>query len=151
MHTWTPRADEWALEVEPEDTVQTGNRAGRCDGGADLAARIADQSREASRCAIAPMRPRNGSHAVGRRLVVKENPAATIDLQIDKTGCQEDTRLKAHLRTTGRNLGPRPEPSDAAVFNEQRSLDMPVVTVKNAIGQNGVPISNCAIVLARIH
>ena len=68
------------------------------------------------------MRSGNGAHAVDRRLIVEENAAAAIDLQIDEARGQEGAGRQARLRPIGRNLAPRRKTSDAAVPNQHRGF-----------------------------
>ena len=88
------------------------------------------------------MRPGDGAHAVGRRLIVEENAAAAIDLQIDEARGQEGAGRQARLRPIGGNLAPGPEPDDAAVPNQHRGFGMPAVTVKNTVRQDGMPVGD---------
>ena len=93
--------------MQAENAVPAGDRASRRDGGPHLLARIGDQGRQARRRAEATVRPGNGAHAVGGRLIVEENAAAAIDLQIDEARGQESAGRKARLRPIGGNLAPR--------------------------------------------
>ena len=142
MDTRTPRADEGAFQVQAEDPVPAADRASRRDGGPHLLARIGDQGWEAGRGAIATVRPGNGAHAVGRRLIVEENAAAAIDLQIYEAGGQEGAGREARLRPIGGNLAPGPKSNDAPVPDQHRGFGMPAVTVKNTVCQDGMPVGD---------
>jgi hypothetical protein len=72
-------------------------------------------------------------------LIVKENAAAPIDLQIYKAGGQERSAREARLRPIWGDLAPGPKSSDAPVPDQHRGLAMPAVTVKNAVSQDGMP------------
>ena len=84
-----PRTDEGPLKVQPENAVPARRRARRCNRRPHLLARIGDQGRQARRRAGAAVRPGDGAHAVGRRLVVEENAPAAVDLQIDEARGEE--------------------------------------------------------------
>ena len=136
----TPRTDERPFQVQTEDAVAAADRASRRDGGPHLLARIGDQGRQARRRAKATVRPGNGAHAVGRRLIVEENAAAAVDLQIDEARGQEGAGRQPRLRPVGRNLAPGPKSDDAAVPNQHRGFGMPAVTVKNTVRQDGMAV-----------
>ena len=105
----TLRADEGAFQMQAENPVPAGGRARRRDGGPHLLARVGDQGRQARRRAEAAVRPGDGAHAVGCRLIVEQNAAAAIDLQIDEAGGEEDAGREARLTANRRE----PRPSDA--------------------------------------
>ena len=142
VNTRTPRTDEGPFQVQAENAIPAADRASRRDGGPHLLASIGDQGWEARRRAKATVRPGNGAHAVGRRLIVEENAATAIDLQIDEAWSQEGAGRKARLRPIGRNLAPGPKPDDAAVPDQHRGFGMPAVTVKNAVRQDGMPVGD---------
>ncbi len=139
MNTRTPRTDERPFQVQAEDPIPAADGASRRDGGPHLLAGIGDQGWKARRRAKATVRPGNGAHAVRRRLIVEENAAAAIDLQIDEARGQEGAGREARLRPIGRNLAPGPKPNDAAVPDQHRGFGMPAVTVKNPVRQDGMP------------
>src|SRR4029077_16186902 len=97
------------------------------------------------------VRPGNGAHAVGRRLIVEQNAATPVDLQIDEAGGQEDAAREARLRPIGGNLAPGTQSSDASVPDQHRGFGMPPVTVKNTVRQDDMPVGGCRIVSARAH
>jgi hypothetical protein len=75
-------------------------------------------------------------------LIVEENAAASIDLQIYEAGRQKGAGREARLRPTGGNLAPGPKSNDAPVPDQQRGIGMPAVTVKNTVRQDGMPIGD---------
>ena len=111
----TPRTDERPFQMQAEDAIPTADRASRRDGRPHLLAGVGDQGRQARRGAKAAVRPGDGAHALGRRLIVEENAASAVDLQIDEARGQEGAGRQARLRPIGGNLGPGPEPNDAPV------------------------------------
>src|SRR5262249_35604267 len=151
VDAWAPRADVGALQVQSEDPVPAADRAGRCDSGPPLRARIRDQRGETGRRAIAPVRLGDGAHAVRRRSIVEKNAVAPIDLQVYKARRKESTGRQAYVRPIMGNLAPGTKSSDAAVANQHRGVGVPAVTIKNAVRQYGVPCGDCRIVSARAH
>ena len=119
-----------------------GDRASRRDGGSHPRGYIGDEGWQAPGRAKATVRPGNSAHAVGRRLVVQENAATPVDLQIDEAGSQEGACRKTCLWPTGRNVAPPCQPNDAPLPDEHRGFDMPAVTVKNPIRQDGMPLGD---------
>ena len=111
-----------------------------CDGGPHLLASIGDQGWEARCRAKAAVCPGNSAHAFDRRLIVEENAATAVDLQIYEAWSQEGAGRKARLRPIGRDLTPGPKPDDAAVPDQHRGFDMPTVAVKNAVRQDGMTV-----------
>ena len=107
-----------------------------------LLAGIGDQGWQARRGAKATVRPGNGAHAVGRRLIVEENAAAAVDLQIDEAGSQESAGRETRLRPIGGNSPQGANANDAPVPDQHRGFGMPAVTVKNAVRQDGMPVGD---------
>ncbi len=99
-------ADEGTFEVQAEHAVIAGSRARRRDGGLRLLPGIGDQRRQARRRAIAPMRARDGPHAFRCRIIVEQNPAAAIDLEVDEAGRQQGAVRQPSLRPVAWNLAP---------------------------------------------
>jgi hypothetical protein len=85
------------------------------------------------------VRAGNGAHALGGRLIVEENAAAAIDLQVNEARGKERAGWQARLRPIGGNLAPGPNSNHTPVPDRHRSFDMPVATVKNAVCQEGMP------------
>ena len=74
----------------------------------------------------------------GRRLVVEQNAAAPVDLQIDEAGGQESSIRQARLRPIGWNLAPVAKSSDTSIPDQHRGVGMPAATVENSLRQEGV-------------
>jgi len=127
------------------------DRASRRNGAPHLLASIGDQGWKTRRGTIATVRPGNGEHAVGRRLIIEQNAAAAVDLQIDEAGGQEDAARETRLRPIGGNLAPGAQSSDASVPDQHRGFGMPAVTVKNTVRQDGMPVGGRRIVSAQAH
>ena len=138
----TLRTDERPFQVQAENPVAAADGASRRDGGPHLLARIGDQGRQARRRAKAAVRAGNGAHAVGGRLIVEQNAAAAIDLQIDEARGQEGAGRKPRLRPIGGNLAPGPKSDDAPVPDQHRGFGMPAMAVKNAVRQDGMPVGD---------
>ena len=124
--------------MQAEDSVPARYCARRCDGGPHFFARIGNERWKTGSRAIATVSPSYRPHAIRRRLIVEQNAAPAIDLQINETGRQESAALEARLRPIGGNLIPCPEPNDAPVPDHHRGFAEPAVTVKNAVRQHGV-------------
>jgi hypothetical protein len=88
------------------------------------------------------VRPGNGAHAVGRRLIVEEDAAAPIDLQIYEAGGKEGAGREPRLRPIEGNLAPGPKSNNATVPHQHRGFGTPAVTVKNAVRQDGMPVGD---------
>jgi hypothetical protein len=84
-------------------------------------------------------------------LIVEENATAAIDLEIYEAGGQEGTGGEACLRPIGGNLAPAPKSNDAPVPDQNRGFVMPVVTVKNTVRQDGMPVGDGRIISTRAH
>jgi hypothetical protein len=138
----TPWTDERTFEVQAKDPVLTANRTSRRDGGPHLLASIGDQRWKARRGAVATVRAGDGAHAVDRGLVIEENAASTIDLQIDEAGGQEGAGWKARLWPSAGNLAPAPKSNDARVPDQHGGFGMPAVTVKSTIRQDSMPVGD---------
>jgi len=75
-------------------------------------------------------------------LIVEEDAAAPIDLQIYEAGGKEDAGREPRLRPIGRNLAPGPKPNYATVPDQHRGFGTPALTVKNAVRQDGMPVGD---------
>ena len=82
-------ANERTFQVKPEDPISVADGASSSDGASHLLARIADQRRQTGCRAVTTVGPRNSTHAISGRLVVEQNAAAAVDLQVNETGRQE--------------------------------------------------------------
>ena len=142
MDTRTPRADEGAFQVQAENPVPAADRASRRDGGPHLLARIGDQCWEAGRGAKATVRPGNGAHAVGCRLIVKEYATAAIDLEIYEAGGQEGAGGEACLRPIGGNLAPGPKSNDRARPGPGPRLRHASRDRQKPVRQDGMPVGD---------
>jgi hypothetical protein len=85
------------------------------------------------------VRPGNGAHAVGRRLIVEQDAAATVHLQVYEAGRHENARGNARLCPPGWNLVRRREAGDAAALDHHGSTAMPAAAVKNTVRNDGPP------------
>jgi len=142
VDTRTSRTDERAFEVQAEDSIMAGDRASRRDCGSHSCGCIGNEGWQAAGRAKATVRPGYGAHAVGGRLIVQEDAATPVDLQIDEAGSQERARRKTCLRPIGRNVAPPCQPNNAPLPDEHRGFGMPVVTVKNPIRHDGMPLGD---------
>ena len=94
------------------------------------------------RSAKAAVCPGNGAHALGGRLIVEQNAATAIDLQIDETRSHKSAGWKLRLRPIGGNFARGSKSDDATVPDQNRGFCMPAVTVKNSIRQDGMPVGD---------
>src|SRR5690349_425210 len=108
MHAGISRTDEGPFQMQTEDAVPAGDRPGCCNGGSHLLTGVADQGGQTPRGAVATVRPGDGAHAVGGRLIVQKDTTATVDLQIDEAGSKESSGGQTRLRPIGGNIGPGP-------------------------------------------
>jgi hypothetical protein len=88
------------------------------------------------------VRSGNGAHAVGGRLIVQQDAATPVDLQVDEAWGQKGASRNALLRPSGRDIGRRPQADDPAVPDQHRGFDMPAVTVENPIRQDGMRLGD---------
>jgi hypothetical protein len=66
-------------------------------------------------------------------LIVEENAASTVDLQINKAWGEEGASWEARLRPIGRHVAPRAKFNDAPRPDEQRGSRTPALTIKNSV------------------
>ena len=84
-----PRAratDERAFEMKTQNSVRSRQRFRRGDRGRGFGAAVAYQSRQTACGAEPAMGPGDGAHRLRRWLVIEQNAAAAIDLQVDEAG-----------------------------------------------------------------
>jgi hypothetical protein len=151
MHPRTLWADEGTFQVEAKDSVLTADQANRLDHGAHPLGNVSDQSWQARRRSKAAVRAGNGTHAVSRRLIVEKDSTAAVDLQIDEPRREQNAGGKTRLRAIRRNLAPRRNSDDALVSNQDRRVAMPDVAVKDAVGEDSMPMGDGRIVSSRAH
>jgi hypothetical protein len=84
--------------------------------------------------------PGDGAHAISRWLIVEQNPAAAVHLQIDEARGQERAGREALLRPIGRNLAPGPQSGDSPVPDQHRRFGTPASAVKNAVREDSMPL-----------
>jgi hypothetical protein len=145
------RADERTLQVDAEHAAAAGRRACRRDGGLCLLPRIGDQRRQARRRPVTPMRAGDGPHALRRRLVVEQSPAAAVDLEVDETGSQYGVVRQSAQWPSVRNLPRRRQPADAAVLDHHRGVAVPATAVENAVPEHRVATVACDDLLTLLH
>jgi hypothetical protein len=75
-------------------------------------------------------------------LIVEENAAAAIDLQIYEARSDKSAGWEPHTRPVGGNFARGPNSDDAPVPDQNRSFCMPAVTVKNPICQDGMSVGD---------
>ena len=151
MNSRTPRADERAFEVQPDDAVPAADGTSRCDSGLYALSAIGDQSRKTGGRAKPAVRARNRAHAVRRRLIVQKNAAAAIDLQIDKAGGKKSGLRKPCLRPILGHLIRGPNSRNPPAPNQNRGPGMPAMAIKNTLREDGVLFGTEMIVLHRAH
>ena len=128
--------------MQAKHPVPASNQARGGDGGSHLLAGIADQRRKAARGAIAPVCPSNGAHSLGGRLIVEQNAATAIDLQIYEARSDKSAAWELRPRPIGGNLGRGSNSDDASIPDQNRRFCMPAVAVKNSIRQDGMPVGD---------
>jgi hypothetical protein len=95
--------------------------------------------------------PSDCPHAVYRGLIVEQNAAAAIDLEIYEPGCQKDAGRQTDLGAIGANLGRCADSNNAAVPDDHCGPVAPAVAVKNAVSQYRVFPSGCRIISTLFH
>jgi hypothetical protein len=138
MDARTPRTDERTFQMQAQNPIVTGDRAGRRDCGPHLRRRVGDQGWQAAGRPKATVRLGDGAHAVGGRLIVQQDAATAIDLQVDKAGGQKGAAGNTHLRPSGGDFTHRCQSDDPAVPDQHRGVGMPAKTVKHPIRQDGL-------------
>ena len=103
-----------------------------------LLARITDQCGQAACGAVATMRSCNGAHAVGCRLIIKQNAIPAIDLKINESRRDKSLRRQLRLWPVDGDFSPRRKTDHAPVSNQKRCVPVPRPTIKNAVCQNGL-------------
>ena len=134
MDPRTLRTEEGPFEMQTEDPFPATNQPSRLNGAPHLFASIGDEGWKTRRGAIATVCSRNGAHAVGRRLIIKENAAAAIDLQIYEAGGEEGAGREARLRPIGGNAPLGAKSNDAPGPDQQRGAGTPAMTIKDTVG-----------------
>src|SRR5262245_41772063 len=135
--------------MQAKNAVVPSQRARGCYGTAHAFTRVRDQSRQAGGSAEAAVRPGNRAHAVGGRLVIEQNAAAAVHLQVYKAGRHENACSNTRLLPIGWNLAGWSETGDAAALDHHGSAAMPAATVKNMVRNDGAPLG-VSLVLAHI-
>jgi hypothetical protein len=69
-------------------------------------------------------------------LIIEENAAAAVDLQIYEAGGKEGTCREARLRPIGGRFVPRVEFNNSTIPDQQRGIGTPAVAIKNPVRQN---------------
>lgn len=82
------------------------------------------------------MRARDCLHSFDARVIVQENAATAINLQVYKPGRQDRAFRKPSLLEIVRDTPSIHYVVNAATMNQERSIDAPVAPVENAIGEN---------------
>jgi hypothetical protein len=73
-------------------------------------------------------------------LIIEENAASAVDLQIYKTRGEEGASREARLRPIGGNVAPRAKFNDAPRPDQERGSRTPAMTIKNSIRQNRMAV-----------
>jgi hypothetical protein len=137
--------------VHAENPVLACDRASRRNGRAHFFASIGDQRWKTGRRAIATVSPSDCPHAVHRGLIVEQDAAAAIDLQIYEPGCQKYTGRQTGLRAVRANLGRCADSNNEPVPDKHRGPVMPAVAVKNAVCQHRMCAGRCGIISTLFH
>jgi hypothetical protein len=151
MDSRPSRTDEGAFQVQAENPAFACDRASRRNGGTHFFARIGNQRRKTGRRTIATVSLSDCPHAARRGLIVEQNAAAAIDLEIYEPGRQKDAGRQTGLRAIGANLGSCADSNNAAIPDDHRGSIAPAVTVKNAVSQYRVFSSGCRIISTLFH
>ena len=150
MNSRPSRIDEGAFQVQTENPVLACDRASRRNGRAHFFASIGNQRWKTDRRAIATVSPSDCPHAVRGGLIVEQNAAAAIDLQIYEPRCQKDPAWQTGLSGIGRTSAVVPV-NNAPVPDEHRGPVVPTATVKNAVRQHRMFAGACSIISTLFH
>jgi hypothetical protein len=72
-------------------------------------------------------------------LIIEEDAAPAIDLQIDKARSQKGAGGELRLRPVGWNLSRSPNSGDASISDQHSGLRMPAAAIKYTVSQNRMP------------
>jgi hypothetical protein len=75
-------------------------------------------------------------------LIVEQNAATAIDLQIYEARSDKSAGWELHPRPVGWNFARGSNSDDATIPDQNRGFCMPGVTVKNSIRQDGMPVGD---------
>src|SRR5207237_2651245 len=89
----------------------------------------------------------DGPHGFGRGIIVQEDPAAAIHLEIDEAWCEESARRQALRPRVARNIFAAGDAGEEATFHDNRGFVVPAAAIENAVGKNGLlfVIQRCSI------
>ena len=142
MHATFGMTDERAFQMQAKNPVSAacGPRSG--DGRPHLFARIGYQGWQASSGAIATVSPSNRTHSIGRRLIIKEDAASPVDLQIYEARRQKNAGGQPGCRPIGRYFARAAQAQDTAHPDHHGGFEMPAMAVKNTVCNHGMAISH---------
>jgi hypothetical protein len=134
VNAWPTRADEGPLQMQAENAVLPTRGGSRFDSAPHLGAGIGNQGRKARGRAELTVRSSDGAHRLRMGLIVEENTATAVDLQVDEPGRQKHTGRQSRPRPLGRHLSPRAKPNDPAPPDQHRGPTMPCPAIKQTVG-----------------
>ncbi len=84
------------------------------------------------------MGARDRAHGLRCRIIVQQDAAPAIDLQIDESRRDEAPRGQAAYAIICRNSPRSSETTDGLPLDENRNRRMPAPAVEDAVGENGL-------------
>jgi hypothetical protein len=127
MRALAAQIEKGSFEVDAQNARDAGFQgfANRCDRSRHRLTPIADQRRQKSSRAEPSMRLGHGAQTRERRLVVEENAATTVDLNIDESGRQQASWTK--VERFADEVGRRAEfPNQPILDDDDRSFPHPL-------------------------
>ena len=133
------RRQKRPFEMDPEDAGLHANKTfHRIAGRRHLFRAVADESGEERRRAEFSMRGGDRTNGVRRRLIVEQDVAAAIDLDVDKAGSEPRVRGQVHARGCARQFGTRNDGGDRVALDHHGAVFAQRYAVEDAAGGDGV-------------
>src|SRR3954462_4156719 len=82
------------------------------------------------------MGPRNCAHRVRRRIIVEQDSAATVDLQVDEAGRKQRPWWHDLDRTVIRSLIARRNALNHSTLDHDQGIIVPTMAIENAVGRD---------------
>jgi hypothetical protein len=84
------------------------------------------------------MDARDRPHGVRRGIVIEQDTAAAVDLNVQEAWRKQGAVRQALMRPGIRNVSPRGQPVNAAALDQHRGMAVPTAAVENPLGKDGV-------------
>jgi hypothetical protein len=139
VHAGSFRGQKRTFQMNAENAgISLSERINRCHSGVHFCRAVTDQGRKQGCGAEPAMRRHDPAYRLWRRLIIKQNIAATVDLKVDKAWRQPRTLRQFMHGQIVRKLGAPHNALDPVVNNNDRGIVMGDCAVKDAACGDGV-------------